>query len=425
MTTYYPRAKVLIRALLDDFGLGVPAAQRTVTVETVPASVEWTRNPPGQADTATVEVEWSLLPFDPRVMRDVLVTVWCGDVGSPAGEIDTSDPDLVQFVGFVDEPRTEHAAGIDRLTLSCRDYRGRLVDTKANLGKLDATVPLSQTIRRVLREVPGYEPDPGDTDRLLVEDDAPLQAYTGKRTWTAPQGASLWDILVGIARETGQVAWYDLTQLRVGNPRTLRPRNADRQRLAVMESVRFLAYGRDVSSVRFTRNMNPMVGKSVVIRARNERARTTTEVRWPTKARDGDQPIALQITGAQSTAQLRRMAQVIYEQTERREVVVEVETSAMADRGGESLVSLKSGDAVNVNVRRAAAGLALGKSVPELVERMAAGGMRREDAERIATAYVDADEFAPLFYVRAARHRWARDEYRLAVTAENLIELEE
>ena len=402
---YYPRALVVLEPILSDLNTQVPREKRTARIELEPRSVAVDRNPVEMADTCRCDFEFARFPMDPRAIRDIRVSVYIDDVKTPLRKV-TANRSALRFVGFVDLPENSHDGKGDWTSLSARDYRGRLLDTPFGSAGVDATRPISQIARAAVRAVPGYE-----DFQITVDNDVTLRDYTDKSTWTPPAGASIWDVLVMIAHTVGQVPWFDLDALRIGNPR-----GADDG------EVKILRFGENVRDMTFRRNMNPMARKAVQIRGTDPNTRKVTTARWPVKPVSGESVIAFPTTSPENASQLQERARRVYEARERAQIEGTVSTGAMQDSAGADLLALMAGDGVLVNYRDASTDHLLGESEQSIADRMTASGIDSETARTLARAYINAAELRPLFYVRKSAIRWSRSDFGISIDVENFVD---
>lgn len=396
---------------------------RELTVTAIPVEVEWTRNDINEADEASVTLDWSTLPLDPRALRDCRLVVYCADVRSEERVLSIGDRAAVRFVGFVDEVETDFGDGGERVLLRARDYTGRLIDTKlpikgvsARGGKVDASKiaqgslradrPLSQIIREVLSHLPPYQ-----GTSLRVEDDRSVASVTGKKLWTPPAGVTCWDAIVGVSKELGQTPRWELGELVVGPPQPVRAPDA-----------RIVVYGDQVSRMALRRSLNPVATKRIVFRAVDAATRRVVEGVWPPPDDDrGDVAYTLP-AGDWSSETLRDRARQVFTTWERRQVSGSFETIAMSDLDDADLVGLQSGDAVYLRARSLDRTRVLGRSRGELAAYLRDNGMPATTANALAQAWSSSEDLATLFYVVRARHRWSRqDGYRLTADFGNAI----
>lgn len=411
----HPKCAVILEPIVAPLGSTATTEQRRLTMRpVVPISAQVTRNPTDQADVATVEVEFDIMPLDPRYIRDIRMTIYADALTDQTQGLDISRR-TARFVGFVDFPEQSFGARGNTVRLQARDYRGRLLDTPLAFTSVDITGTLSDVIYRVMSPIPGYgRPGPGVQGiSVSVQDDTPPRVALGKASWTPPKGCTTWDAIVQIAHLTGQSAWFDLDRLVVGLPRTAE------------NGAQFsVAFGETVEEFSQRRNMNPQARKAVLVTATNPRTRQQTSGRWPVKARDGESVQGIAVTGAYTAAQCQASARRIYEQAERAQIEATVRTQDARDRDAHPLLGMVSGDRVYAHFRAVDTTHVLGKSADQIAAFMIDSGMDANTAHDLASRYVQAKEFRPLFYVRRVDWTWARDRgFQFSLDLQNVLDL--
>lgn len=198
---FYPGAKVRLKVLLDDgilapplpsTGAPSPAGAESFpqglasdvlvipnfeVIETVPSNCSVELNPYRTADSAKFEIDFTLLPFDPRRIRAMTVEIF-GGVFTPAewaranGPLDA--PGLVLpdnpgpetavvtsqgtasnmlFQGFADDTDLDLDESTQTITISARDLTGELLDAEVPpnvVRDIPSTLPLDLVIQLVL-----------------------------------------------------------------------------------------------------------------------------------------------------------------------------------------------------------------------------------------------------------------------------------
>lgn len=406
----YPRCAVVLEPIVAPLGSDVAATQRKLTIPpVVPMSADVTRNPAEQADTATVEIEFDVLPFDPRFLRDVRISIYADALTDPGTRLEIL-PSTARFVGFADWPEMSFTDRGNVVRLSARDYRGRLVDTPCAVGAVDLTPDLVDVVYNLTSAIPGYAR--GELTVSVQSNTSPRAVY-GKSRWTVPRGATVWDAIVSIAHLTGQSAWFNLDRLVIGDPRT-----------AEDSTTYSIAFGESVEAESFRRNMNPMAKKAVQVIATNPRTRQTTSGRWPAVARDGETVQAIAVTGAFTAAACQASARRVYESAERAQIEGVIQTRDPIDREGRGLLNMIAGDKVYAYFRTTDDAHVLAKSAAEIAAFMVASGMSASVAADLSTRYVQAKDYRPLFYVRRNAWKWTRDGgLNFTLDVENLVDL--
>lgn len=419
MPVYYPRCLVRLEPVLDDFGATeTDALDRQPAIEVIPESAAWESRPPGEAGTATVAIPWRDLPLDPRTLRDVRLSLYVWDAGAPTlGALGYSELAQV-FVGFVDEPESAHGETAQTVTLSARDYQGRLMDTSSQTVSVRADRPLSACIRQVIDEsgVPGFG-DPAQHPAglglaiRLPDGDPTLQSVTGKSRWTPPPRASAWDVIAAMCRTLGMRAGFRLGDLIARRPQPIDP-----------ERVKLFVYGQNVRELRFRRDLRPYARKGVRAVAWAPADRRLVEATYPDPP--PDEVVVLQVEeGAWTPAILRQRAEALYHALGEREMTGHLDTVVMEDLDEATLTTLRSGDVISVRLRSGDPAVLHGMSRGEIVGHLIRHGVRPGVAEALVDAWLQAEGgLATVYAVDRAAHEWsAADGYRLGIDFRSVL----
>lgn len=407
---FAPRCLIVLEPRL----VGVEGERLSIPI--IPSTCDWTSEEAQRADTARVTFNGYHLPLDPRVFTDIRVTVYMAAAEDPRIDMIATNRRYARFIGFADD----FAPTFDSSGWSCRfaarDYRGRLMDTRLGVSSVLTDRPLSQVIRDVLRDVPGFEVLP-----VEVEDDTAPSSYTKRKRWAPESDSTVWDAIVAIVRSTGQIADWRLDTLRVR-----RAAEIDRTRS------RILTIGDDISSFEPRKGLGPLDRRAIEIRQLNPRTRETVVGRYPADPRI--ETLVFPASGELTKAALDGQARNIFDRYNRRQIEGSVSTRAGWDRNGDDLMDLRSGDALYVRGRAETPEQLLGFGESELAAllmggRQGAGPSYTEGASwldeatarRVAREWVRAQDLAPLFSVRRARHSWGRDGYTLDIDFENVV----
>lgn len=208
----YPRAFVALSASVggEQVDTGIEPSQASFTVRSH-----------SQAGSAEVTVHGSALPFDPRVIDGVYLTLFMGDVGEMTGNVRT--PAMRRFVGYVDELEEKRDDGGPVVSLKARDLTALLRDFKpvprASLPRYSDT--LGEAINKVLAAVPAAQ-----TARMALAPsplaDKPLAAATHARAATAyvqvPPDATAWQVIEHCAGLVATLVYVKLESIVLADP---------------------------------------------------------------------------------------------------------------------------------------------------------------------------------------------------------------
>jgi hypothetical protein len=190
-------------------------------VVVVPRKVTVTRRNHTQADSADIDLDGTQIPFDPRTIQSILLTVHMGQ--APTNEAtDWHHPGTARFAGYVDLFEGEQHED-DTLTLKARDLSSLLRDAKPL--PVAATPLYSDTfgeaVQRILSAVPG-----GDALFLDIGDaDLPLANLVHSRGASGPihleREMTAWAVIEYLAGMANRLVSVDLDRLLVRPPRNV------------------------------------------------------------------------------------------------------------------------------------------------------------------------------------------------------------
>lgn len=109
----YPRAMVAMKVLMRT---RPPRVAEEFEVKAIPSSMTITRNPHTQSNACEVEIDQSVLPFDPRQIEGIWLTAFMGLVKTADGDIQQKE--FIRFVGYADKiDRSNKAESMVKLEL--------------------------------------------------------------------------------------------------------------------------------------------------------------------------------------------------------------------------------------------------------------------------------------------------------------------
>lgn len=423
----YPRAVVSLSADLV-------AEDEPLDAVVIPRKVVVTRRPHTQADTCEVQLDGVDLPFDPRTLRDIVLTVHMADVrNAGAGTMPDNwrSARTLRFIGHVDTFDNEQEEE-DVLTLRARDLSSILRDAKPL--PTDA-VPrysdtLGQAINRILEAVPG-------ANILAVQpsgdENTPLSAAVGGRVRNGPvhveNNWSAWEVIehtCGLVARLVSVVndFIVLRQARQAYANAATPavtlsfntttanltalhvekkfqRNRKGIRVVSYDPVTRTTLEADWPSDATLRELNPT--------RRARRPRTSGagshgggSRRAPAPPKPPDRDV-FPAPGVTSREELTNIARQVWEERSRQELNVKCDTPYFT----EAFLNLRNGDRVRVELNRAlAAGLNLQQ--PE-AQQVAFVQRRLQVSRRAAELLVRAAQHpgTDMFYVHEAQLVWA------------------
>lgn len=423
MPVYYPRARVVLQVLWEDWADG--SREESSTYDVVPRSVTVERNGIREADTWRVELDYQDLPFDPRAVRQMLVASYLDHVGAPNARIRVESRRDLAAIGYHDDLSMRLDEGGEVVTIEGRDYTGLLLDHAWGTASVDVSRPLSQVLQSVLDAVPAaarldlyFE---GGAERVV------LANRIGKKRWSpAGRDDDAWTVLVDLCQAAGFLAYVDIDRIVVAPPPTTIPAPAG------------FVYGENVSSLDLRRNIAEVRTKQVRVVSWDPSAGKATEATFPKKPvvvkkrvdekgkvkTENAALITFNVSGPWSVRDLEGMAERIYTDRAKEQVEGELRTREMTGLYDRKLTRLKNGDAVEVRVKRGVAQAVAGLDDASARAKLTAPpwSMSQEQASAILTGRKQAEGLATTFYVRSARHEWSRtDGYTLTATITNYV----
>ncbi len=419
---YYPRAKVILDFFLDPFDSG--REPLLATTEAIPRSIEIERNTLRSADTCTLELDYRDFPFDPRTITSCLVAASMGDIKDPNGKLSKRSR---SFIGFVDAPKTKLDEGGEFVTFSCRDYTGLFLDTPFDTSKplrLDRSLFL--LMQDVLERVPGTEGLPVVFDPELTAT-VVLDSRIGRSKWIPKERkkVDMWTALVELLGSVALIPVIVLDELRIvqagafGNP-----------------TPSTFQYGRNLKSLQFERKTRETRTKQILVRSWDQRTRTAREALFPEEPivvrqvknkngkvrKDFANILPFTVDGPYSVAELREIAERIYNDAARNQIEGSFETGEMTDLTNATVLGMSNGDTVSLLLGKDERASIAGLGLTEAVELLTTGpdAMTRDVARALVLAFRRADTLATKFYVTTATHKFTRDEgYSLRATFQN------
>ncbi len=290
--------------------VGASPDSRFVRAGVLPASVSIDRNGFRTADTATVEIAWKDAPFDPRLARACAVEIVIGVVAAqdfakginafakdPQGQLlsvvqqnvgpnGALAPNSTRFVGWVDNWSLKHGSNGDTISMECRDLTACFLDTPL-VGSINLNLPLDQGIAEFCRCFPTLrgiavrfgdvnDADPGTPPIPSAAIPRQRRARRGKVARQARSGdqkMSVWDHITDVCVAAGFLPVIRDYELRICRARTLFT-NQNPRPLG-------LVYGRNLSSLEFTRKLAGTKVPTIEVRSYDPSIARTRWARWP------------------------------------------------------------------------------------------------------------------------------------------------
>lgn len=418
---YYPRARVLLEVLLEDWGDG--SSEESYTLDVVPRELEVMRNGPREADTVRLVLSYRDLPLDPRSVRGVLVHAFLGDAKAPDVELPVDEDDHLAFVGVIDEPATTLEESGEQVTLEGRDLTAFWLDHPWT-----ATIDIDRDLSRIVEEMMAAVPGAAG---LAVEYAYSARALKpadvlGRTTWTPGRGEDAWTVLSALLVAVGLLPIVEHKKLRVTTLEDW---------AGTSEAV--MLYGDNVSKLSFRRNLREARTERVELVCWDEQARETRTASYPEApaARkklglegvetDSEQVTRHNLVGSYTETQLADLAKQTWLENARGEFAGELETKELLDGDGVTdLTRLAAGDVLTVTLGKGDPSFFASMSQGEAVAFLTSGprGLDQATAQALVASWRRAEDLKPWFYVQRASHRWdVRGGYSLSLEFSSMV----
>lgn len=413
---------------------GPPPDGRVVLGGIVPRSVQIERNGLRSADTATVVLNHTDAPFDPRLIRGAAIEITLGIVepdqfAAGVAGARRSDGTLVsmversrelagpegrtanttRFIGWVDDWQImlDGKEG-DTISLECRDLSALFFDTQLATGDgVDLTRPIDAGVQDFLGGYveleginvvwgrpgalnPGTAPTPGDAVPITSR---PGGGDGARARRTGDQQQNLWDHITEVTARVGLVpVLYDY-ELHIVEPRTYFTGSDVARRMVYGRNLRHLEFTRKLGGVRVptieVRCYDPTIGRTRWARYPGSDAGVNAGVfgetdppRAPRRANvptvSGHNPTeriqTYLVTGVNDGAVLYRVARNLFEQIGRQEIEGNLET--------DDVQSVEPSDGAPADV--------LSLDTGDAVELLVSGGPNVPDASGMTAAQIQA-----------------------------------
>jgi hypothetical protein len=430
---YYPRAEVALTCLFDTDPPTPP-----MDIIAIPRSVSVQRNSARKADTCTVEIDYRDFPLDPRAIKDIVLTVFMGNVANAQQPLNRDDPASRVFIGLVDEPSTTLDGTDQVVRLEARDYTGIYLDRKWSSGiagpggsgvSPSIPTPPGLTLRTVvdlirMQVTPLLEPAIFDDPAAEALD---VNRRTGRELFTSEDDDSAWDVLSALLDLFGLVPVFVLDRLHIRSPTWPGTQLA------------FMVYGRNVEQLKFSRSLKQKRSKQVKVVAWNPLLGAVLEAVYPptgaaevTRLDEQGVPsttiqqVQYNVEGPYDPATLLQLAQSVYAEMSSEQLMGEIETSEMSDLLDGGLLTLANGDQLVCQIGTediaSVASMSEAEAVAFLSDPTRPNAIAPEVAAVLMKAWSSAQSGSVTFYVLEVEHSWDREDgYRCSIKFRDYI----
>jgi hypothetical protein len=292
MTIYYPQACVVLKIMWEDFKTGDAALQAPYTLQVLPKRVQVNINSYREADTFEMEIDYRNFPFDPRLIRNAVVSIHIENMASLTQDndflrISPKDPEGNPshnrvFLGFVDDAEINMDGSRRNVVLKGRDYTSIYIDAPWAGEILDLGKPVDQ----ILRDIIGKLKATGDItldDRTGSPLNLPnlgkfapdLGEYSSKRG--ARKKESFWGVMQDIADRAGLILYMELDKLVLTLPNVLYS----------SETATQFIWGHNLSRLSMKRRVGRIKGFNIRIRSVVDKDVITVDIPFHSKKLPG------------------------------------------------------------------------------------------------------------------------------------------
>lgn len=358
----YPRAACGI-------AVSLAGESNEVTSLVVPYEVGLHRRSHSQADTVEIELHGSAVPFDPRVIEGIFVTVFMGAVDSVDSEVNTED--YLRFVGYADEITPAWGEEGTQVKLKARDLSAILRDFKPIPD--DAKPKYSDTLADAITRLINAAPAASRADLTLRQNDAvagvqlssvaPARAQS--KPIALPRDWSLWQAIEYLCGLVSKLVSVEFQEVVVRDPSPVFTGSGRARATFVFGASSEGQTETNLLSVeqakKFARQR-----KGVKVEAYDHATRARVEAVWPADEelpatrrprRRGGAVLADAVkrdvyaapAGISSPQQLEALARKIYEERSRQEIEGELVTPLWSN----DYLGLKNADRVELRIHPA------------------------------------------------------------------------
>ena len=403
---FYPNCRAIMKIIFDGFG---DTAQDTPPeiIPALPVSASIDVNSYKQADTWELTFNINDFPLDPALLRSAFVEIFLFQTsklitGADPRVIDQQFNDIDDIsqlkprtiIGrqaqealmtgahdrFTNSQKPQIAGQVDEVTMDLssektfsmtgQDFTAFLIGrtwpfsqriTKATKGNqkkkfIGRRIPTGQRldilIRKLIQEV-----DTAGNMELVVEEIEPenlpivgsREVACHRRGIPVKQGANYWDIIYKIATRYGFIVYVRGVDVVLSRPKLLRDRFSPH--------IKQLAWGKNVETLRLTRNLGKEKIPRIIMRGYDEKTRELISVEFPERAQpapvgtlgvEEDEYQIFTVHGISDRNSLQRTAENLFELLGRGERQMVVTTRDLRDLRENNMLDLQVGDPVEI-----------------------------------------------------------------------------
>lgn len=303
---FYPRCRAIMTVVLDGFEDGPGSQSQPAVIHVLPKTATIHRNGYQQADSWEVEFDYLDLPFDPQLVRIGQIEIYLYDANGLNAETavlsrqfanvskanrgpDSTDIAAVDIgveakdaftehnkpdiAGLFDDHSFEFSESGKWVSLQGQDYTAMLIGEqwKPLANGRARRIPVGQRLDRWATTILAEGDKAGNLGVVIKDVDAEKLPIVGAsevanhaRGIPIQQNTSYWDVIYKTVTRYGFICYIDGHDLVI-----TKPKNLDN---VAVHSIKNMAWGRNLASLRFTRHLGKQKVPRVVIMAYNDRA---------------------------------------------------------------------------------------------------------------------------------------------------------
>lgn len=365
------------------------------------------------ASTLSVEIAFSDLPVEPRMVRGVAVELYLGTLtadefrrgvagetrqGSANGQAEPlnlipkeyvdgfgKERSNLRFQGWVDSWEVSYAGEQQpTVKLECRDNTTLLIDTQSPpLLTINPRKPIDQAFAEYLSFFPQFaglrvEYRPTGVEAPIYQSVLAKSAFKPYLGPSSNLAGSVWDYFTDVAGAIGHTVRFDGATVIIQRSKTIYGQQFPRRPEDPYQGrdlpgggryvpYRLFVYGRNVAEWNMKRKYTVAGPTTIEVRSYSPRLKRTLVVRYPLKAdrlerglpgfvMSDEKVQVFNVQGINDEASLRVVAQDIYEQLGRNEIELTIRTRDLGSFGGNlldpDLLDCKVGDTIMFEVAR-------------------------------------------------------------------------
>lgn len=419
---YYPQARVTLSVIFENFG--DPKNPKTFPVQ--PRSITVYSNNIKEADTWSVEFDARDLPISPQLIRGGSCEIYLFQtpgIGQSPEVLKAKDNPLTPLlegleptiVGLFDEVSLELSDNGRTVSIDGTDYTALFIAKQwPERKRIPSGQPLDRVVKQLMSEVPGASAM--SLEVLPISASLPIvgggSTKTNKKGIPATTAQNYWDVIYDLSLRHGFIVYVQNLKVRLVELEAFIKQKK--------ETVRKMAWGRNLTSLRMSRRIGKEQVPIVECRSYDDVKREIVKARFPKDAKQKpitglgtkrDEVQVVFIPGIRSQAQLEQVAKQIYYVKARSEQKIEIETMDLSDMEGNDLIELRSGDAMTIGFDPFNGDVEMleAQTIGARVQTLKDLGYDADVAAEIAQAIDKTDLFRTPFRVREATLEWSHD----------------